>query len=79
MSDDLRAIAGGMICLAESIKEIIDAAGDDEDTTLLVDSRNWLLDRSTVFAPPGESQDGYPKEGAKVFNIESERAKRRNG
>lgn len=77
--EEYRAIAGGMIALADSLKEMIDSADEDQDITILVDSRNWLLDRSCVFAPPGEPEEGYPKEGAKVFNIDSERSKRRKG
>lgn len=77
--EEYRAIAGGMIALADSIKDLIEVLDDDVDKTILVDSRNWLLDRSCVFAPPGEPEEGYPKEGAKVFNIESERSKRRKG
>lgn len=75
--EQYRAIAGGMLCLAETIEELIAGAADDKGTTLLTDTRNWLLDRANVFSPPGEPEEGYPTEGATVISLDAWRALRR--
>lgn len=74
--DPFEAIAIDMMGLAEEIDALIQDADEDTDLTVLVETRNWLLDRSNIFWPPGKPSDGYPTNGAQVFNLESERAKR---
>lgn len=74
--DDWEAIAIDMMGIAEELDRLINEADEDTDLTILVDTRNWLLDRACVFAPPGRPQGGYPKGSAEVFNLEAERTRR---
>lgn len=68
------AVAGMMIAIADALDALINLSDADTDLTLLVNSRDWLRDRSCVFSPPGEPEEGYPTNGADVINLEAYRA-----
>lgn len=70
---DFNLIAGTMLFLAECLELTIQEADEDTDITILVNSRDWLRDRATLFSPPGEPEDGYPSLGADVINLDAYR------
>lgn len=76
--DRYHAVAGGMCTIADALDALIRLAPPDDDITYLVNTRDWLRDRSCLFAPPGEPADGYPSEGAQVINLDAWRAWRQS-
>lgn len=68
--DRFAHVAGGMLTLADALDDLIKLADEDLDLTLLVNSRDWLRDRASIFAPTGEPEEGYPEHGAEVINLE---------
>ncbi len=52
-------VAGGMLSIAEALHSLIVISYEDDDITLLVNTRDWLRDRANVFSPPGEPEQGY--------------------
>lgn len=75
--DDIRETFGNLAKALEGISGLCDylikTALEDEDITVLVDTRDWCRDRACIFRPPGEPQQGYPQDGADVISLDAYR------
>jgi hypothetical protein len=71
--DLFHRLAGGLNSVADLCAHLIQTADFDEDITLLADTMTMLRDRSCIFSPPGEPQDGYPEVegGAQVISLDA--------
>lgn len=66
-----RMIAGALLAAANAVDYLIQYAHPDDDITFHVDTRDMLRDRANVYAPPGEPQNGYPKNDQGKDNVVS--------
>lgn len=75
--DEEREIAGLMTETVNRLRDLISAAEEGEDVSFLTNTADKLDAWAKVFSPPGEPENGYPKEGATVISLDSWRG--RNG